>query len=157
MSFGSSVIRIVRNYVIVDVIIPIQYILVVHHNVMPVLTKSQALKQANKPIKKMQKLSKGKLAFLKQQAKKKGKVKKEVKHVELADPILVKKEAKEIVGSVCNYTKGKLRNAMLRKSRAKRIASCGPGKGKIAVCPYTYKSKTGKTVRVKGHCRKLKR
>ena len=118
---------------------------------MPVQTKSQAKKGPKVPH-KMQMLSKARIEYLKKQ---KAKKKYKVKHVELADPVLQKKEAKEVLGGICKYSKGKLRNEMLRKSKQKRITACGATGNKIAVCGYTYKSKKCKAVRVKGYCRRL--
>ena len=119
---------------------------------MPVQTKSQA--NTLKIPKKMKKLKPGKLAYLKKMEEK---AKKEFKykHTELADPVMVKKEGKDIGKSVCDYTKGKLRNKMLRISRNKRINACGLGKNKIYVCGYSFNNKSGKKVVVKPHCRKL--
>ena len=119
---------------------------------MPVQTKSQA--NTLKISKKMKKLKPGKLAYLKKMEKK-AKEKFKYKHSQLADPVMVKQEGKKILNNVCTYTKGKLRNKMLRISRDKRIDACGAGNNKIAMCPFTYKTKSGKTVRVKGHCRSL--
>ncbi len=76
----------------------------------------------------------------------------------LPDPVMQKKEGKEVAAGICTYSKGKLRNEMLRKSKGKRIDACGgPKKGQIRVCGYEYKTKKGKTVKVKGHCRKLRK
>ena len=68
---------------------------------MPVQTKSQA--NTLKIPKKMKKLKPGKLAYLKKMEEK---AKKEFKykHTELADPVMVKKQGKEI-GKACAITR----------------------------------------------------